>query len=936
MFVDSASSDEDGASEGSEYSAAAAADDWFDGSSESDDDSSASERGSESDSAAGASDDDEDSASQSSSSSGQPAAALTEESIPWAVALASELPGQQHGSAKRRCLVPRDLYKGLADVIDVLRAGGPKELNKQLKELYARGKRLQGQARDNNDAEDRMAHEVYGRVKEANLNMPVLGMEALENVRLLREHTGLHDCEITRLKNVAAYLVDDAMLNRADGTIGNLIELTGLSATMLRNGADRREAFFEQPPDNTETPHRGRVRIPLHDLVSAWKEMHFCELLELDKDYQASYTKKKFKTDGKNLVCIKCQKKVLMGTKGDVVKWYQDRHPNSLISTATLRKLVCPCMRPSSGNDCACPICWEIVYIIKALRESFRQKGDICDCEACKPGSAWRAAIQSPHALRLALSPCGKETCPGFQLPKEKEPPEFYMFTCAVEKQPPKGADKVLPELHRKCTQCTYGYQMVMPKEGKCKRLTLSLTYHARSKINAAPKVDNCFAEKFVKVLSTYGEIINKLADKTNKWHQHMWIKQLTKRAQELEIATFDGERSIVVVTDFANRNKLHGIAQSTSEISPAVGCAVAIVLYNPGEQVDGQERPVQTDVWRIFSGAKDCAHYNALLIEEIFVHYSGQEPHKESKLQMPEGGWGKPRDNRLSPPTMSAIGRAYSRGAVPGLKKITVISDGKTSTYKGAPSFGYLYGLTEKYDVEIMQMFGAAHHMSGPVDAYGAQPARLRMKMIRSDTLPYSVYNAKGMVDFCMEYMKHPSPSPAGTWSCNGCYIYGGYNDGAAHHEDTDVPGWATVDEVNGGIHYDAPTAHSSQLYCVRIKAPWTPEPKEHPLAHVDSEPDSDDLACTGKDGKKKMFIETRFIACRCLPCRNRENQGTILSGEPVAPLECDYQHWCGTPRYAQLLGYRATTEAQKAKEKLRKTQETREKIAAKKRKTS
>ncbi|EGB02916.1 hypothetical protein AURANDRAFT_68449 [Aureococcus anophagefferens] len=157
---------------------------------------------------------------------------------------------------------------------------------------------------------------------------------------------------------------------------------------------------------------------------------------------------------------------------------------------------------------------------------------------------------------------------------------------------------------------------------------------------------------------------------------------------------------------------------------------------------------------------------------------------------------------------------------------------------------------------------------------------------MIRSDTLPNSVYDAKGMVDFC-------------TWSCNGCYIYGGYNDGAAKHEDTDVQGWATVDEVNGGIHYDAPNAHSSQLYCVRIKAPWTPEPKEHPLARVDSESDPDDLFCTGKDGKKKM----------CLPCRNRENQGTILSGEPVAPLECDYQHWCGTPR-PQLKHYETTLE--------------------------
>jgi hypothetical protein len=83
-------------------------------------------------------------------------------------------------------------------------------------------------------------------------------------------------------------------------------------------------------------------------------------------------------------------------------------------------------------------------------------------------------------------------------------------------------------------------------------------------------------------------------------------------------------------------------------------------------------------------------------------------------------------------------------------------------------------------------------------------------MEMIRSDTLPNSVYNAKGMVDFCMEYIKHPSPSPAGTWSCNGCYIYGGYNDGAAKHEDTDVQGWATVDEVKEQVQL---TLHRTQL---------------------------------------------------------------------------------------------------------------------------
>jgi len=158
-------------------------------------------------------------------------------------------------------------------------------------------------------------NDVYARVTEANLNKPALGMEVLDNMRLLREHTGQHDCERTRLANVAAYLVDDTMLKRKDGTIRKLTELTGLSSKMLRNGADRREAFFAQPANDTETPHRGRARAQVHDLIFAYEEMRLCEFLDLDKDYQASFTKKQFKTNVKDLVAIKCQKKVLMGTK---------------------------------------------------------------------------------------------------------------------------------------------------------------------------------------------------------------------------------------------------------------------------------------------------------------------------------------------------------------------------------------------------------------------------------------------------------------------------------------------------------------------------------------------------------------------------------------------------------------------------------------------
>ena len=141
------------------------------------------------------------------------------------------------------------------------------------------------------------------------------------------------------------------------------------------------------------------------------------------------------------------------------------------------------------------------------------------------------------------------------------------------------------------------------------------------------------------------------------------------------------------------------------------------MVLHSPGERPVGRgARPVQCDVWRIWSQAKGDSAWHILALKEIGQHYKNEK--------------------------------------VPGLRRIKLSTDGQRSQFEGRKNLGATAALPQPelpvvslrlYDclcregeracgihmmrsgigIEVDQDFKASSHGSGPVDNFGKDPRR-------------------------------------------------------------------------------------------------------------------------------------------------------------------------------------------------------------------
>ena len=64
----------------------------------------------------------------------------------------------------------------------------------------------------------------------------------------------------------------------------------------------------------------------------------------------------------------------------------------------------------------------------------------------------------------------------------------------------------------------------------------------------------------------------------------HWTLKSLTRLMQKLDVATFNGKSTVVMLTDFAASAQLKGAYQRTCEHPTTANEDVAIVLHSPGE----------------------------------------------------------------------------------------------------------------------------------------------------------------------------------------------------------------------------------------------------------------------------------------------------------------------------------------------------------------
>ena len=78
-------------------------------------------------------------------------------------------------------------------------------------------------------------------------------------------------------------------------------------------------------------------------------------------------------------------------------------------------------------------------------------------------------------------------------------------------------------------------------------------------------------------------------------------MKDWQKHQSRLNIATFNGESEIVVLTDYAAVYEMKGKQMRTCEHGTTSNQLVALVLHSPSPTTPGKERDVICDYWRIW-----------------------------------------------------------------------------------------------------------------------------------------------------------------------------------------------------------------------------------------------------------------------------------------------------------------------------------------------
>ena len=240
---------------------------------------------------------------------------------------------------------------------------------------------------------------------------------------------------------------------------------------------------------------------------------------------------------------------------------------------------------------------------------------------------------------------------------------------------------------------------------------------------DAGPNGEAVYSE----VTGTRKELLRRIKIAGPKYNYHMFVNQWTSLNDKLRHETFDPNTEIDVTVDWAAGYKM--MQHDNPKCSHGTTCNqyVALVLHSPGERsAEGGARPVQCDVWRIWSQGKGDAAWHQFALKSIAQHYKS--------------------------------------GSVPGLKRILVSSDGQRSQFKGKLNLGATAELPHielpldvcrgidclclpgeracgsymrpGIGIQVFHDFKASHHGSGPVDNYGKDPRRAMDEAVPSGDL--------------------------------------------------------------------------------------------------------------------------------------------------------------------------------------------------------
>lgn len=367
-----------------------------------------------------------------------------------------------------------------------------------------------------------------------------------------------------------------------------------------------------------------------------------CELVEIDKSQKMAFEGRYgYKIAGK-IRRINCQRRMARGTRLELVNclktsgWYMN-HTSSLgrtISTGKLMSCICKCIKARDIKECACPLCTEMVLLLKAWREQRLgwRKDKTCTCAGCSDSKKLKMYLEASKSVSsfLGVVTCARKPYPHLKLPHlPREVPCFYPLACCKK-------STTHPRHVTECHKCSW--------ENVLYSCDLERTQDHAHYMEWAPVVSSNFdtaapqqqntgkaskvAQRAVlmQVTCTRDELLQKIVDKHRLFKYHHWINEMTTHQEKLDVATFDGETAIIVKTDFAAAAMLQASYTATCEWPTTAQQCVALVLHSPQPLVQhGAPRAVKCDHWRAWSSTKPGEQFHQMLMRDIAAYYKMQ-----------------------------------------------------------------------------------------------------------------------------------------------------------------------------------------------------------------------------------------------------------------------------------------------------------------------
>ena len=201
-------------------------------------------------------------------------------------------------------------------------------------------------------------------------------------------------------------------------------EITGISEKMIFKAADLRVRNETAAPRESLSMELNKSRFDSNGCRRwIWDYSHeSCRLVEVDKASASRRFKdwRRFKKNGVDMEAVTCKQRFRMDTNEDLIlefklskvfEKYVDEHPEFTICDEVIGTMICDCIKPAVGNDCCCPYCFQIIHLLRGLKQAHDVKDSVsknCDWDSSAEGSTTRKAMENMSEFRAACCPCGK------------------------------------------------------------------------------------------------------------------------------------------------------------------------------------------------------------------------------------------------------------------------------------------------------------------------------------------------------------------------------------------------------------------------------------------------------------------------------------------------------------------------------------------------